>query len=154
MSALPGFTIRADPAFRPARLIRVLVSPDALYFIRMKGLISPSDAGGTGPFVPRRQAAVASVIRQLGHASLASGLAEVERSDPEELVCASKKHFKIPAADFVASNLDPPPLFGGQGVCYARWKVVAKGHKNTYQIEDAESLETAWPNSPDCWDPC
>ena len=63
----------------PARaLFRVLVSPDALYFIRLKGLISASDAGSDGPLTPRRQAAVASLIRKFAAHSLASGLAEVD----------------------------------------------------------------------------
>ena len=45
MNPYPGFTVRSYPAFRTARLYRVFVAPEALYFIRTKGLISASDAG-------------------------------------------------------------------------------------------------------------
>ena len=148
MNTYPGFIVRSYPAFRPARLYRVLVSPDALYFIRLKGLISASDAGSDSPLTPRRQCAVASLIRKFAQHSLATGLAEVERSDPEEMIRSSKKHFKLTAADFVSSSLDPPSLFSAQGPSFARWKIVAEGHKNTYQVEDEESLYIAVKHLP------
>ena len=64
------------------------------------------------------------------------------------MIRSSKKHFKLAAADFVSSNLDPPSLFSAQGPSYARWKIVAEGHKNTYQVEDEESLRTAVTHLP------
>jgi hypothetical protein len=148
MPGYPGFTVRSYPAFRPARLYRVLVPSDAVYFIRLKGLIGISDAGADSPFVPRRQAVVGSLIRKFAQESIASGLAEVERGDPEEMVRSSKKHFKLLAADFVSSSLDPHPLFGAQGPSFARWKVIAKGHHDTYHIEEEESLRGALEQLP------
>jgi hypothetical protein len=148
MSAYPGITVRSYPAFRPARLYRVLVSRDALYFIRLKGLISVSDAGSESPFALPQHVAFAALIRIFARSSLAKSLAEIERSDPEELLYSSHKHFKLTAADFISSTLDPPSLFSAHGPSYARWKIVAQGHKNTYQVEDAESLSTALQNLP------
>ena len=52
MNTHPRFTVRSYRAFRTARLYRVFVAPEALYFIRMKGLISASDAGSGHPHRP------------------------------------------------------------------------------------------------------
>jgi hypothetical protein len=147
MNPYPGFTIRSYPAFRTARLYRVFVAPDTLYFIRMKGLISESDAGA-GFHIHPGQAAMAAVIRWFGRKTLESAKAQVERSDPEGMVKSSKKHFKVAAGDLVSSSLEPPSLLGGHGHYYARWKVVAPGVKQTFQIEDAQSLQAALDHLP------
>jgi hypothetical protein len=147
MNPYPGFTVRTYPAFRAARLYRVFVAPDALYFIRMKGLISVSDAGSGLPIDPL-QAAVAAVIRWFGRKTMESSREQVERCDPEEMVRSSKKHFKLAADDLVTSSLEPPSLLGGHGHHYARWKVAAPGLKQTFQIEDADSLQAALDRLP------
>jgi hypothetical protein len=147
MNPYPGFTIRSYPAFRTARMYRVFVAPDTLYFIRMKGLISVSDAGA-GIHIDPMQAAVAAAIRWFGRKAMESSREQVERSDPEEMVRSSKKHFKLTARDLVSSSLDPPSLLGGHGHHYARWKVVAPGVKQAFQIEDAESLQAALDHLP------
>jgi hypothetical protein len=147
MNPYPGFTIRSYPAFRTARLYRVFVAPDTLYFIRMKGLISASDAGA-GIHIDPLQAAVAAAIRWFGRNAMESSRQQVEQSDPEEMVRSSKKHLKVAAGDFVSSSLEPPSLLGGHGHYYARWKVVAPGLKETFQIEDAESLQSALDHLP------
>ena len=81
MNPYPGFTIRSYPAFRTARLYRVLVAPDTLYFIRMKGLISASDAGA-GIHIDPLQAAVAAAIRWFGRNAMESSRQQVEQQRP------------------------------------------------------------------------
>jgi hypothetical protein len=147
MNPYPGFTVRSYPAFRAARLYRVFVAPDALYFIRTKGLISASDAG-SGILIDPGQAAVAALIRWFGRKSLEAARAEVEQSDPEAMVQSSKKHFKIAVDDFLRSSVEPPSLFGGHGHYYATWKVVTRKTKDAFQIEDPESLEAALDRLP------
>ncbi len=142
MNTHPRFTVRSYRAFQTARLYRVFVAPEALYFIRMKGLISASDAG-SGIHIDPLQAAVASLIRWIGRSTMEASREKVEQCDPKEMVQSSKKHFKVPAGDLVSSSLDPPSLLGGHGHYYARWKVAAHGLKEAFQIEDAESLQTA-----------
>jgi hypothetical protein len=147
MNPYPGFTIRSYRAFRTARLYRVLVASDALYFIRMKGLIGAADAGLQGHFDPL-QLAAAAVIRWFAQRSAESGRRQAEGGDPEEMVRLSKKHFKVDAADVVSSSLEPPSMLSGHGHYYARWKIAAPGLKETYQIEDAESLQAALDHLP------
>ena len=118
MNTHPRFTVRSYRAFRTARLYRVFVAPEALYFIRMKGLISASDAG-SGIHIDPLQAAVASLIRWIGRSTMEASREKVEQCDPKEMVQSSKKHFKVPAGDLVSSSLDPPSLLGGHGHYYA-----------------------------------
>jgi hypothetical protein len=41
----PAFIVRSYPPFRMARIFRVYVDRDALYLIRMRGLVGHADAG-------------------------------------------------------------------------------------------------------------
>jgi hypothetical protein len=147
MNPHPAFVVRSYPAFRAARLYRVLVSPTTLYFIRMKGLISASDAGSAFDFRPDH-AAVAALIRWFGQKTIDSARAETEQVDPEEMVRTSKKHFKLSVDEFVNSSLEPPSLFSGHGHYYASWKIVTHDRKDRFQIEDPESLESALMSLP------
>lgn len=142
MNPYPGFTIRSYPAFRTARLYRVLVGQDALYFIRMKGLVSAADAG-SGLSLDPMHVVFSIALRWFGSNVMESGRKQAESSDPDELVRSSKQHFKLAAGDVVRASLDPPALLGGHGLHYARWKVVAPGVKETFQIEDPDSLRSA-----------
>ena len=147
MSHHPAFTVRSYPSFRPARLWRVLVAPEALYFIRMKGLISPGDAGNPEAW-SRDQRATGKAILWLGRKALASGLAEVERLDPAEAVRSSKAHFKAGFDEIETLKLDPPSLLG-QGTPVAKMTLRLVGEKAAiYQIEDEESLEVARAELP------
>jgi hypothetical protein len=145
MDRYPGFVVRSYAAFRAARLYRVLVAPDALYFLRAGGLISASD-GGVGIAFDPGQAAVAAIVRWIGRRSIDKARAALE-GDPEKLVRSSRKHFKIAAEDVVSSRLDPPALLG-HGFHYARWQVVVPGRKATYQVEDHDSLNAALDHLP------
>ena len=83
--ALPAFMVRTYPAFRPARLYRVFVSGDSLYFIRLGGLISPSDAGSGYSLDPGKWA-VSLLIRKFAKKSLDSELTRIENKDPATIV--------------------------------------------------------------------
>ncbi len=146
MARYPGFIARSYRSFGPARLYRVLVGPEMLYFLRAPGLISASDAG-SGLSVDPGKAAVAAIIRWIGRGSIEKARAMLA-VDPEELVQSSRKHFKVAAAEVTASRLDPPSILSGHGYHYARWQVVTPGRKATYQIEDHESLEVALDHLP------
>ncbi len=89
----------------------VLVGPDAFYFIRMKGLVSPSDAGDPAAWTPE-QRMTGKAILWLGRKTLASGLAEVERLDPEEAVLSSKANFKVRLDEIESSRSTPRPPWG------------------------------------------
>jgi hypothetical protein len=108
----------------------------------MKGLISPSDAGNPEAWTSK-QRATGMALLWLGKKSLASGVAEVERLDPEEAVRSSMVHFKAALDEIDSARLDPPPVFS-QGTALARLMIEIRGRKATvYKIEDQESLDIA-----------
>ena len=115
--ALPAFTVRTYPAFRPARLYRVLVSGDSLYFIRLGGLISPSDAGYSHSFDPGERA-VAALIGWIAKKSLNADLVRIESTDPARIVELDKKHFKVTPDEVIDSRIDSPSLFSQQRPCF------------------------------------
>ena len=103
MSTFPAFTVRAYPAFRPAREFRVFAGK-----------------------------------------SQASELEKLESADPAELARSGKHDFQVTPAEVNESRLDPPPALGSQRPVFGRWKLRLQGKKAiTYQIESAESLESA-----------
>jgi hypothetical protein len=122
---------------------RVIVSAGSLYFIRLGGLISASDAG-SGRSLFAQERAVAAVIGWFAKKTLDSGLSKIEGTNPEQLVASSRKHFKVTPDEVIESTLDPPSMFSGERPSFARWKVTVRGRKRTiYEIEDRASLETA-----------
>jgi hypothetical protein len=148
MGKYPAFTVRSYPAFRPAREFRVFVSPNALYFIRLSGLVSASDAG-SGMSLYAQERAMASVIRWFASKSQSNELDQIESADPAELVVSGKHHFQVSPSEVFESRLDPPSLFGGQRPAFGRWRLSQEGRKPvTYEIESAESLETALQHLP------
>ena len=114
--ALPALTVRTYPAFRPARLYRVFVSGDSLYFIRLGGLISPSDAGHGHSIDPGKRA-VAALIGWIAKKSINAELARLESTDPARLLELDKKHFKVAPDEVIDSRLDSPSLFSQQRPC-------------------------------------
>jgi hypothetical protein len=49
MIETPAFIVRSSPPFRMARIFRLYVDRDALYLIRMRGLVGHTDAGSQNP---------------------------------------------------------------------------------------------------------
>jgi hypothetical protein len=54
MIEIPAFNVRSYPPFRMARLHRVYVDREALYPIRMRGVIGNADAGSRFELHPGR----------------------------------------------------------------------------------------------------
>ncbi len=146
MPVYPGFVVRSYRNFAPARMFRVSVGPDALYFLRAPGIIGAADAG-TGHSLDPGQLAVAAIFRWLGRRNIEKARAELD-GDPEELVRSSRKHFKLLVDEMIESRLDPPSMLSGHGFYYSRWQVVTPSGNTTYQIEDAESLNAALDHLP------
>lgn len=130
MDPFPGFTVRSYASFKLARLYRVLVSGDALYFVRLRGLISPGEPVWEW---------IDSIVRR----SLSSQLFELEQRNPEELVRSSAKHFKLDVSDLTWSSLERPGLLLRPGDGIVCWKVVARDTRQHFQFEDVDSLATA-----------
>lgn len=148
MSQRAAFVVRDYPSFRPARLFRVILSPEAIYFVRMRGLVGQADAA-TDFVATRQQKAIAGLIRLWAGRSIADGIEQVDRADPEELVRSNTKNFRVAPGDFRSSRLEPPAVLGGHGAHYARWKFALNdGRKMTLQLEDPEDLETAITHLP------
>ena len=143
MSQRPAFNVRDYPSFRPARLYRVLFSTAGIDFIRMRGLVGQADAGAES-FLNGQQAAIADFIRNWASKSIAVGVSQVDAAEPEALLRSSKKNFRVAPEDFTVSSLEPPAVFGGHGLHYARWKFALKdGRKLTLQTETPEDLKAA-----------
>ncbi len=146
MAMYPGFVVRSYRNFAPARIFRVFIVPDVLYFLRARGIIRAADAG-TGHTLDPGQLAIAAIFRWLGRRTIEKARAELD-GDPEELVRSSRKHIKLLADEMIESRLDPPSMLRGHGFYYARWQVVTPSGKSTYQIEDADSLNAALDHLP------
>ena len=142
MSDVPAFSVRSYPAFRMARHHRVFVDAQALYLIRMPGIIGHADAGSQFDLNPGR-AFTGMLIRHWAKRSLAAAAQRLETCDPNDLLADHRRNLRVEPQEVVESRLDPPRLLG-HGEHLARWSLTLRDRRPmTFQIEDEESLEIA-----------
>lgn len=147
MNEIPAFIVRAYPAFRMARLHRVYVDREALYLIRMAGVLGLSDAGGGLEFDPGRVLVGAALRWWAGRAQDARAR-ELDARGPREMLDAHRQNARIEPGEVVSSTLGPPRMLG-HGAHLACWKLEVRGSRaRTFQIEDAASLKTALVHLP------
>jgi hypothetical protein len=147
MSKIPAFNVRSYPAFRIARLYRVYVDRDALYLIRMRGVIGSGDAGSRNELHPGR-ALVGTLLRWWAERSQDAGARELDARGPREMLAAHRLNLRVEPGEVVKSRLRPPRLLG-HGEHFACWSLTARGRGPLdFQIEDAASLRMALEHLP------
>jgi hypothetical protein len=147
MNEIPAFNVRSYPAFRMARLHRVYVDRDALYLIRMGGVIGSSDAGGRHHFDPGR-AVVSALLRWRARRSQDAGARKLDDRGPRALLDAHRQNLRVEPGEVASSRLEPPRLLG-HGEHFAFWTLTPRGRKVLkFQVEDADSLRTALAHLP------
>lgn len=147
MSDIPAFSVRSYPAFRMARLHRVYIDSEALYLIRMRGIIGHADAGSPFDLHPGR-ALTGMLIRWWARRSLDSAARALDSNDLHALLSASPGNLRVEPWEVEESRLDPPRMLG-HGEHFARWSLTLRDRKRlSFQIEDEESFRTALEHLP------
>ena len=147
MTDVPAFSVRSYPAFRFARLHRVYIDKDALYLIRMPGVIGHADAAARFQLDPG-QALTGMLIRYWAKKSLEAKARRLESSEPSELLGDHRSNRRVDSRDVVESRLDPPRLLG-HGEHFACWSLQLRDRKRfRFQIEDETSLKVALEHLP------
>jgi hypothetical protein len=147
MNEIPAFNIRSYPPFRMARLYRVYVDREALYLIRMRGIIGYADAGSQ--FEPRPGNLLTGMfLRWWARTSLDAAARELDARGPSEMIDAHRMNLRVEPGEVVQSHLGPPRLLG-HGEHFACWSLTIRGRRPlSFQIEDEASLRTALGHLP------
>jgi hypothetical protein len=147
MIETPAFIVRSYPPFRMARIFRVYVDRDALYLIRMRGLVGHADAGSPFDIHPG-SILVGMFLRWWAKTSLGTTARELDGRGPREMLDDHPLNLRIEPTEVVKSRLSPPRLLG-HGVHFACWSLTIRGRKPlSFQIEDEASLRTALAHLP------
>lgn len=147
MIDIPAFCVRSYPAFRMARLHRVYIDDQALYLIRMRGIIGHADAGSPFDLHPGR-AFTGMLIRWWAKRSLDTATRALDSNDLHALLSASHGNLRVEPWEVEESRLDPPRMLG-HGEHFARWSLTLRDRKRlSFQIEDEESFRTALEHLP------
>ena len=147
MSDVPAFSVRSYPTFRMARLHRVYVDSQALYLIRMPGIIGHADAGSRFELHPGR-ALFGMLIQHWTKRRLEAASRRLDASDPRDLLASHGGNLRVEPREVVESRLDPPRLLG-HGEHLACWSLTLRHRKPlTFQIEDEASLRIALVHLP------
>ena len=94
MIETPAFNVRSYPPFRIARLHRVYVDREALYLIRMRGVIGNADAGSQFEFHPGRRL-TGMFLRWWAKTSLDTASRELDTRGPRELLDAHRMNLRV-----------------------------------------------------------
>ncbi len=148
-SEIPAFNVRSYPAFRLARLYRVYVDSDALYLIRMRGIIGIADAGRQPQFVLHPNSVLTwRLMRWWAERSQRAAASELDECGPRLMLDAHRTNMRVEPGAVQESQLRPPRLLG-HGEHLACWSLTIRGRKPlTFQIEDAVSFQTALEHLP------
>jgi hypothetical protein len=147
MTEIPASTVRSYPAFRMSRLFRVYVDRDALYLIRMRGVIGHADAGDRFDVHLWRDL-TSHLLHWWVRRSLAAATRELDDRGPRGMLDAHRQNLRVERCEVSESRLEPPRLLG-HGEHFASWSLTLRDRKPmSYQIEDAESLQTALAHLP------
>jgi hypothetical protein len=147
MIDVPAFNVRAYPQFRMARLHRVYVDRDALYLIRMRGVVGYADAG-TRFELHLGRAWNSMLVRWWARRSQEAAASKLDARSPHEMLDAHRMNLRVEPAEVVESCLDPPRLLG-HGEHFACWSLTIRERRPlSFQIEDAASLRTALEHLP------
>jgi hypothetical protein len=142
MIETPAFNVRSYPPFRMARLYRVYVDREALYLIRMRGVIGNADAGSRFDLHPGRMLTGMS-LRWWARTSLGAAARELDARGPREMLGTHRMNLRVEPGEVVESRLGPPQLLG-HGEHFACWSLTLRERRPlSFQIEDLASLRTA-----------
>ncbi|GAC1450949.1 MAG: hypothetical protein NVSMB9_35750 [Isosphaeraceae bacterium] len=148
MSQIPAFNVRSYPPFRMARLYRVYADLDALYLIRMRGVIGSADAGSPRLELDLGRALTGMILRKWAEKSQAAAARGLDSRGPREMLGAHRLNLRVEPGEVVESRLRPPRLLG-HGEHVACWTLTTRDRRRlTFQIEDPASLRTALENLP------
>jgi hypothetical protein len=146
MAQIPAFNVRSYPPFRMARLYRVYVDRDALYLIRMRGVIGSADAGPRFEPHPGR-ALIGMLLRWWAKNSQDAAASRLDARGPREMLDSHRMNLRVEPG-VVESRLQPPRLLG-HGEHFSCWSLTVRGRRRlTFQIEDAASFKTALEHLP------
>src|SRR5262249_7193111 len=102
MNETPAFNVRSYPAFRMARLYRLYVDRDALYLIRMRGVIGSADAGSRYTLHPGG-ALVGALLRWWAGWSQDAAARELDARGPREMLDAHRLNLRVEPGEVVES---------------------------------------------------
>lgn len=145
---IPAFIVRSYPAFRMARLFRVYVDGDALYLIRMRGVIGSADAGSPRHEFHPGRALVGTLLQWWAKRSQDAAANKLDAQGPREMLGAHRLNLRIEPWEVEESRLQPRRLLG-HGEHLACWSLTPRGRRPlTFQIEDEASFKTALEHLP------
>jgi hypothetical protein len=140
MIEIPAFNVRSYPPFRLARLHRVYVDHEALYLIRMRGIIGNADAGSRFELHPGR-ALTGMFPRWWAKTSLDATARELDARGPRDMLDAHRMNLRVEPGEVVESL--------GRGEHFACWSLTLRQRRPlSFQIEDTASLRTALEHLP------
>jgi hypothetical protein len=71
-------------------------------------------------------------------------IADLDRSQPKDLLAQHKHNFSLRTSDVIESSLDPAPLVPQYGVCTGRWTLRTRdGTKWSFQFDELEPMHAA-----------
>lgn len=147
MSPTPAFTVRHHPAFRFARHYRVYLDHDALYLIRMGGLVGVGEFGD-----PDSRLAWANpgrfVIGWLVSRFLKARAANLDERGPRELLDAHPDNRRLDRTEIASARLEPSSILSGATSVAVLTLTPTSGRAMKYQIEDGTSLKRALDSLP------